>query len=85
MLRTLTAALAFLALSAGLARAQLSDTLPMVPQNRRVPEDAGREREAERKYQAAMKNTNTERKAAYDPWRTMRATPTPAVDRHKPE
>ena len=81
MLRHLLFATALIVLSAGAARAQTELWL-FVPRDR-VPEDAGREREAERRYQETMKKTNTAPKAAYDPWRSIR--PAPTADRHQPQ
>ena len=99
MLRKLFAAIAFVALSAGAAAAQITGPVPNTPQDNstpwnmwaitsvsRTPEDAGREHEIERKYQETLKTKIPDKKVPNDPWRTIRQAPAATVaDRHKPQ
>ena len=62
-----------------------TDSLLMVPRTR-VPEDAGREREAERRYQDTLKKTTTPaRKPSNDPWQSVRPVAVTPADPHKPQ
>jgi len=62
-----------------------TDSLLMVPRTR-VPEDAGREREVERRYQDTLKKTTTPaRKPSNDPWRSVRPVAVTPPDPHKPQ
>jgi hypothetical protein len=99
MLRMLLGAAVLVALSTGVARAQITDSLPGsagydnrfyfpgVPLVReRDPEDAGREHEIEQRYQQTLRTRIPDKKVPNDPWRNIRTLPaTPAVDRHKPQ
>lgn len=87
MLPKLIGAAVLIVLAADIARAQSIDEMwLMVPRNQdRLPENAAREREAERQYQNTVKNTTTGRKASNDPWRTIRPAPAAVPDRHKPQ
>jgi hypothetical protein len=52
----------------------------------RVPEDAGREREVERRYQDTLKKTTTPaRTPSNDPWRSVRPVAVTPPDPHKPQ
>src|SRR5262245_47551634 len=78
----------FVVLTTSAAHAQYrgdfaNESLLMVPRTR-VPEDAGREREAERRYQDTLKKTATPaRKPSNDPWRSVRPVAVTPPDPHK--
>jgi hypothetical protein len=98
MPRTLFAAFAFVVAFAGLAQAQVTGPIPNsgfdpgginwaawpIIKHERIPEDAGREYEIERKYRETLKTKIPDRRLPNDPWRTVRPAPRAApVDRHK--
>jgi hypothetical protein len=90
MLPKLTAAAVLVVLSAGAARAQVTDSLPgygpdyrdypvwtVVPDydQTRSPEQLQRDREIERRYNETLKTKIPDKKASNDPWRTVRQAP----------
>jgi hypothetical protein len=97
MLRKLIVAAAIAVLSAGAARAQVSDITTGLPDgsywalsygNSRTPEQVGREVEIERNYRDAVKKI-PDKKASNDPWKSVRQAPVrpaataTAYDRHQ--
>lgn len=101
MLPKLVAAAVIVMLSAGLARAQMTDALPgyggpddfqypgwsMLPgSGRRTPEQLRRDAEIERKYRETVNSKIPDKKASNDPWRKIRPSPASSVaDRHRAE
>ena len=99
MLRHLTFAAAILALSAGLARAQVTGPIPntgldvgrdfnwggwSTDETSRAP--TARDIEIERRYRETVRARIAECKASKDPWRNLRqAAPVTVPDRHRVE
>jgi hypothetical protein len=100
MLRRLIGAAAIVVLSAGLACAQIYESLPgyglnyddsarfgLVPyyESTRSPEDLVRDQDSERRYRETMAKI-PDKKPSNDPWRKVRAAPAAVpADRHRPE
>jgi hypothetical protein len=101
MLRRPIGAAVLITLSAGFARAQVSDittgrpegadyytwrTFPSGYVRARSPEDAGRDTEIEMKYNATLRSKIPDKKPSNDPWKNIRSAPTAvATDRHRPQ
>ena len=98
MPRSLIAALAIVALSAGAAHAQIKDITNAAPDDGTYrwnmwppvtraenPEDAGRERDIDPRYRETLKTKIPNRKPANDPWRSIRAAPAVPYDKHRTE
>jgi hypothetical protein len=97
MLRTSLTAIAVVALTGSLARAQITPIdkgvydggdIPSYGvwgpyQQSRTPEQVGRDVEIEQNYRAAVAKIPS-RKPSNDPWKSIRPASTVAVDRHRP-
>lgn len=99
MLRHLILAAVLAVLSAGLARAQITDitsgrpdgadyytwgAFPTGYERPRSPEDAGRDTEIELKYRQTLQAKIPDRKPSNDPWKSIRPAPAASVaDRHR--
>jgi hypothetical protein len=97
----LTAAAALLTLCSGLARAQITDSLPGYGpdynygptfgllsdyERTRSPEDLVRDREIEQKYRETLRTKIPDKRPSNDPWKKIRPAPAAAaVDRHRVE
>ena len=95
MLRRLIVTAVLIVLSAGLARAQITDITSGLPPGAgiyswgafpsagygrpRSPEDAGRDTEIELKYRETLTSKIPDKKPPNDPWKTIRSAPTAAA------